>query len=110
MTPERKAELRAEIEAFLSPTPPAEPMSAPKPKVEVVASEGRVIRDTDVVVSRADPNAQRGDTVVHVRRADHVTVNMAEAERQYWLRVQIRDADVAQRRQLDPFDYGHWGL
>jgi len=110
MTPERKAELRAEIEAFLCPAPPAEPMSGPKPKVEVVASEGRVIRDTDVVVSRADPNAQRGDTVVHVRRADHVTVNMAEAERQYWLRVQIRDADVAQRRQLDPFGYGHWGF
>lgn len=109
MTPERKAELRAEIEASLGPLTEPKPAVALKPKVEIVASEGRVIRDADVVVSCADPNAQRGDTVVHVRRADRAAINMAEAERQYWLRVPGRDADVAQRRQLDPFSYGHWG-
>jgi hypothetical protein len=109
MTPERKAELRAEIETFLGPLPTPKPAAAPKPKVGIVASEGRVIRDVDVIVSRADPNAQRGDTMIHVRRADRVTINMAEVQRQYWLRVQDRGADVARRRQLDPFGYGHWG-
>lgn len=108
MTPERKAELRAEIETFLGPLPKPKPAAAPKPKVEIVASEGRVIRDADVVVSCVDPNAQRGDTMIHVRRADRVTINMEEAERQYWLRVQDRSADVARRPQLDPPDYGHW--
>jgi hypothetical protein len=109
MTPERKTELRAEIETFLGPLPAPKPAAAPMPKVGIVASEGRVIRNADVVVSCADPNAQRGETMIHVRRADRVTVNMTEVERQYWLRVQDRDAGVSRRRQLDPFGCGPLG-
>src|SRR5262245_13906879 len=99
MTPER----RAEIEALLGLPP------KPKPKPKVVASEGVVVRDAVVHVSPADPNARGRDEVVTVRRTDHVTINMAAAERQWWLNVRDRQADREQRRALDPFGYGHWG-
>jgi hypothetical protein len=93
MTPERKAEIRA----LLNPTPP------PKPKV--VTSEGDVIRDAVVKVAPEDPNARGGDRVVQVKRADHVTINIAAWERQ-----QAEKAMERKRwRDLDPFRLGHWG-
>src|SRR5262245_28391116 len=60
LTPEREAELRAEMEeaGVLSP-------NLPRPKV--VVRDDRVKRDADVHVSRADPNAVDGDRVVEVR-------------------------------------------
>lgn len=103
MTPERKAEIEAELDAILGPLP------RPKPKVKVVANEGRVVRDAEVVVSPRDPNAQSGRArIVHVR-ADTVTINMAAAERQYWDNLRSPERDRHQRSQLDPFRYGHWG-
>lgn len=101
MTPERKAEVQARIDEILGPRP--------KPKLaKVVAVDGRVVRDADVRVSRADPNARNGETIA-VRRPGVVTVNLAEAERQYWEGVRDREAERRYRRQIDPYDYGHWG-
>src|SRR5262249_29839754 len=88
MTPERKAELRTEIEAFLGPLP--------RPKPKVVVSDGVPVRDADVVVSPKDPNARRGQVeTVSVRRADYVDVNIAAAEAQHW---DNRQAQANQRR------------
>jgi hypothetical protein len=99
MTPERKAELEAELDALLGPPP------LPKPKV--VVSDGVVIRDADVHVSPADRRNSRYGLVetVSVRRADWVTVNMAQAEAQW--RDNIRAQE--RRREADPFGLGHWG-
>lgn len=115
MTPERKAEIERELEAMLGPKP--KPRVAPRPRItpeerraKVVADQGRVVRNADVVVSPADPNARhRGEARVVVRRPDVVTIDMAAAERQYWDRVHERERERQQRRALDPFGYGHWG-
>src|SRR5438874_655857 len=104
MTPERKAELEAMVEAYLGPPPPKP--KPPRPKV--VVSDGVAIRDADVVVSPKDPNARRGDAgVVSVRRFDRVTIDMAVAEVQWWDRKAQADADVRRRREADPFGMGH---
>jgi hypothetical protein len=99
MTPERKAALEAELDALLGPPP------LPKPKV--VVCDGVVVRDADVRVSPADHrNSQYGRVeTVQVRRADHVTINLAEAERRWWANVD-REASSP---QLDPCGLGHWG-
>src|SRR6266702_5914713 len=96
MTPERKAEIEARLDEILGP--------APLPKPKVVAVEGEVIRDADVRVSPADTRTSKYGTVetVRVRRADVVTINQAEAERQYWAGVRDRGAERYRRRQLDP--------
>ena len=120
LTPERKDALFAELDALVGLKPP----QPPKPKVVVEA--GAVVRDADVVVSPSDVNAQRrgGDTGVSVRRATptppeasplprlrpgEVRIDMAEAERQWWLAERDREADRAHRRQIDPVGLGHWG-
>jgi hypothetical protein len=103
MTPERKAQLEAELDAILGPPP------LPKPKV--VVSDGVVVRDADVQVSPADRrNSQHGRVeIVRVRRADCVTINMAEAERQWWLIDQDQAEKRQRSRQLDPHKLGLWG-
>src|SRR5262245_15879352 len=94
MTPERKAEIRA----LLNPAKPSKP--------KVVTSEGDVIRDAVVRVAPEDPNARgRDDRVVNVRRADWVTINFKEYERQQ----AEKAAYKRYLRELDPFRLGHWG-
>ncbi|WP_438279115.1 hypothetical protein [Nitrobacter sp.] len=107
LTPERKAELHAEIDALLAQFEPPPPK--PKPAVAVVASEGRVIRDADVVVSPRDPNAENGKPRTVSVRAETVQINMAVAESQYWQGLRDREADRRQRRMLDPCGLGIWG-
>jgi hypothetical protein len=82
LTPERKAELHAEIDALLAQFEPPPPKPKPKPAVAVVASEGRVIRDAEVVVSPRDPNAENGKPRTVSVRAETVQINMAVAESQ----------------------------
>jgi hypothetical protein len=96
------AELRAEIESFLGPSP--------KKKPKVVASDGVVVRDADVPVSLKDPNSRPGRaTTVHVRRADYVTVDMVTAERRYWENVNAQAERRRLIKQADPYNQGHWG-
>jgi hypothetical protein len=100
LTPERKAELWAELwEDLLGPMP------MPKPKV-VTRDDLGTIRDADVHVSRADPNAT-GDQhrTIAVRRPDYVTINIAEWE---WQQEEKRQERL-ERHRLDPVKYGHWG-
>ncbi|MHC2662561.1 hypothetical protein ACMA5K_01415 [Bradyrhizobium diazoefficiens] len=119
MTPERKAEVEALLDDILGPEPKPQP---PKPKVVVDA--GAVVRDADVVVSPRDVNAERrgGDTGVVVRRPTQmveaplppirpgeVRIDLGAAQRQWEINRADRLADRAHRRQIDPFDYGHWG-
>jgi hypothetical protein len=109
-----KPEVKALLDEILGPEPKPQP---PRPKV--VVSDDVVIRDADVVVSPADPNASADQGVVKVRRpepeppppmrSNEVRINMAAAERQYWQREHDRAADRAQRRALDPVGLGHWG-
>jgi hypothetical protein len=98
LTPERKAEIRAIVDEIVGPTP------MPRPKV-VARNDLGTVRDADVHVSRADPNAPGGDRVVEVRRQDWVTIDIPEWERQ--------QAEKRRERQykhdLDPFDYGTYG-
>ena len=103
LTPEKKAEIDARMKPRLERL-----KSKPKPKV--VAVDGAVIRDADVIVSRADPNARHGVTeVVSVRRPEYVTINMPLAEAQWWSGVRAQAADRQRRREADPFRLGHWG-
>jgi hypothetical protein len=119
MTPERKAELEAELDEILGPATP-KPKVSPRAKVvvglgqpKVVADDGVVIRDVNVMVSPADPNAQRGSAtagVVRVRRSPPAESPLAlmlrvEAERQWW----DREAKRQRQRMLDPVGLGHWG-
>ena len=98
MTPERKAEIEARLEALLFPKP------LPKPKV-VARNDLGEIRDADVHVSRADPNSSGKAEVVNVRRPEYVTVNMWQYESQ-----QVEKAwDREYRRQLDPYRLGLYG-
>jgi len=99
VTPERKAELIAELEEIIGPSP------MPKPKV--VTSEVGIVRDADVKVSSADHNYPKsdGEGIVRVRRSDFVTVNMqAYEEQRRWRREERR-----RRRELDPYRTGIWG-
>jgi len=77
------------------------PPPMPKPKV-VVRDDLGTVRDADVHVSRADPNADGTDKVVPVRRPDWVTINFAEYERQR----EVDEAWKAYMRSLDPFRMG----
>jgi hypothetical protein len=96
MSPERTAEIRAELEKIVGPKP------IPKPKV-VTRDDIGPIRDADVVVSRADVNANGEAETVSVRRPEYVTINMVEYERQQWERAWQRE----HRRRIDPL--GIWG-
>jgi hypothetical protein len=65
MTPERKAQIMRELEPILGPPP------VPKPKVVTRDGVG-TIRDADVHISRADPNAIDGqERKVEVRRPEY---------------------------------------
>src|SRR5262245_36507804 len=99
ITPERKAELWAELEEMIGNPPPDKP--------KVTNDDGTVIRDADPVVSRADPNYPGSDSgVVRVRRrSDFVTINMELWEAQQADKREAR----RQRRMLDPARLGHWG-
>ena len=99
MTPERKRQLIAELEA-------ATGLGRKRHRPKVVVSEGRAVRDADVVVSPADPNARNAvDGAISVRRSDVVTINMAVAEHQWELCQQQRARD----RLLDPCRLGLYG-
>ena len=97
LTPERKAQLYAELDKIIGLT------ALPRPKV--VTQDGVTIRDADVQVSRADPNARGADRIVEVRRDDWVTVNFEEYGRQQ----ADRAAERRYRRQLDPCRLGLYG-
>jgi hypothetical protein len=85
LTPERKAEVEALLDNILGPEPKPQP---PKPKV--VADAGVVVRDADVMVSPADPNARAAAGLgVRVRRSPPAESPLAsmlreEAERRWW--------------------------
>lgn len=97
MTPET-VKLLAELEEIVGLKP------MPKPKV-VARNDLGEIRDADVHVSRADPNASGKAEVVNVRRPEYVTVNMWQYECQ-----QAEKAwDRIYRRQLDPYRLGLYG-
>jgi hypothetical protein len=96
ITPERKAEIFAELDAMFGP---------PRPKPKVVTVDAVAVRDADVHVSRADRNAEGTDRVVEVRRSDWVTINMAAYERQ----CAERAAERRERRALDPCRLGLYG-
>jgi hypothetical protein len=99
MTPERKAQILRELEPILGPPP------VPKPKV-VTRSDVGTIRDADVHVSRADPNAVDGQEMkVEVRRPDWVKINMAAYEAQR----ADEAADRRRDRELDPYKLGLYG-
>lgn len=99
MSAARNSKLFAELEKLTGlrakPTPP------PKPKV--VVERGEVVRDAEVAVSRADPNAvnANGAGIVQVQR---VRINMAAAERQF----ADREADRLDRVARDPYRLGLW--
>ena len=97
LSPEQKKKLWAKLDKIVGPKP------LPKPKV--VTQDGFVIRDAEVHVSQADPNAKPEDEIVFVRRDDFVTVNMVEYERQQ----AEREGDRRLRRHLDPFRIGLYG-
>jgi len=98
VSPERKAQLIAELEELIGPT------KMEKPKI--VANEEGVIRDADPHVSRIDKNYPFSDEgVVRVRRSDFVTVNMDLYEAQQ----EAKREDRRRRRILDPYRLGHWG-
>lgn len=100
ITPERKAELEAELDELFGLVP-----TLPKPKV-ITRDDRGTIRDADVHVSRADPNAaEDADRVVQVRRDDWVTIDDAAALRQFW----DREAARRRARELDPFRMGLYG-
>jgi hypothetical protein len=97
VTPERKAELIAELEEIIGHR-----MDRPK----VVASETEVVRDADVRVSRADPNYPKSqEGMIRVRRNDFVTIRMDLWEEQQ----RQKRGEKLHRRQLDPYRLGHWG-
>ena len=98
LTPEKRAELRARIDAVVGPKP-----KPPKPKV--VICDGVPIRDADVVVSPKDPNAHHAAAgVVSVRRFDRVTLDLALAERQLWERQQMEAALRPPSKLFDPMN------
>ena len=99
MTPERKAQILRELEPILGPPPMA------KPKV-VTRNDVGTIRDADVHVSRADPNAMDGqEMVVQVRRPDWVKIDMEAYAQQR----ADEAADRRRDRELDPFKLGLYG-
>jgi hypothetical protein len=101
ISPERKAELLAEVRKII------ERNSGPKPKPrpKVVTSENEVVRDADVAVSKADPNYARSDEgIVKVRRSNFVTVRMDLWEEQQ----RQKREDRRHRRDIDPARLGHW--
>jgi hypothetical protein len=110
MTPERKAQLEAELDEFfrlnpIEPTPLPPPRRKPPsqvralPKPTIVAEAGVIIADADVVVSPLDPNAsQPQPKLVRVRRPDWVTINMDEYARQRAER-EWNEAQAQQQRQ-----------
>jgi hypothetical protein len=99
MTPERKAEIEARLDAVLG-------ISKPKPaKPKVVTSDGRSIRDAVVRVAPEDPNARGGDRVVEVRREDFVTINFEL----YELQQAEKAAHRRYLRELDPCRLGLYG-
>jgi len=99
MTPEERAELRAEVQKLFGPYQ--------KPKPKVVVSDGRVVRDADVVVSPRDPNAWHDKaTSIQVRRPDPEW--LGDAEKQLIAQHRQRSANARLRQEADPFGYGHW--
>jgi hypothetical protein len=105
LTPEREAEVKAICYAAIGRTPPL-----PKPKVVTSdrgGQRGVVIRDADVAVSPADPNARAAsDGLVSVRRADWVGINMPEYERQRMIAEMAAGASRRPSREDDPM--GIW--
>jgi len=99
MTPERKAQLFAELDAEfgIAPSPTPEP---PRPKL--VAEEGRVVAPAEVRVSPADPNWRYGTN-------GFVRIDMEAYERQRLQREADAEREAARRRELDPCNLEIWG-
>lgn len=92
MTPERKRQLIAELEEITG-------LRRKRQRPKVVASDGAIVRDADVVISPKDPNSGSGKPeTISVRRSDYVTVNMRAYEEQKAERAMER----LRRRSLDP--------
>ena|SRR5208283_3372074 len=97
MTPEARAKLWAELDELVGIAP------RPKPRpAKIVAREGRVVRDVEVQVPPNDPNYPYS-------RGGVVRINMAAAERQWEATQAEKELWRRRRKELDPFDYGHWG-
>jgi len=99
MTPEAKAKLFAEFDAEFGGEP--EPRPKPKP-AKLCAANGRIVRDVDVTVSPEDFNF-RG----HGPRGQ-VRIDYAAYEQQRLRAEADREAEAKRRREIDPFNYGHW--
>lgn len=111
LTPEKFAEITAKVEAGLKRVKPL-----PRPKL--ATDYGENVRDVAVPVHPVDPNAKNAvDGVVSVRREDpewitepyrprpdRVTINMAEAERQFAERQRTDAWDRHQRQSLREAD------
>jgi hypothetical protein len=94
----------AKLQALLDAVPDTR-KRPPRPKPELVASLGEVVEETNVRVSRRDPNYRNSieDGWIEVRRQppaiQTVSINMREAERQW--------ADRQRPRPYDPMNL--WG-
>ena len=100
MTPERKAQLFAELDAEFGHLKRTKEVEAKLPKV--VASEGRVVAAASVRVSPADPNFQNSS-------GGFVKIDMAAYERQRAWAEHDRAVWARRQRELDPYRLGHWG-
>jgi hypothetical protein len=99
VTPEKQAEIDAEVEEFFR-----DYYGEREPKPKAVVVKDQVVRDADVPVSRTDPN-RSDDGIVKVRRPDYVTIDMvAYEEQQRWKAEQRR-----RNRELDPYRLGLYG-
>ena len=89
------------LDRLLGPRPRA------RPRVVTRQEFDAPVRDADVHVSRADPNAMGGaDRVVEVRRPGaFVRINIAEWEEQQAERARAR----AHARAMDPYRLGLYG-
>jgi hypothetical protein len=97
VTPERKAELIAELEEIIG--------SKRKTRPKVVASDADVVRDADVKVSTVDPNYPKSEEgLVKVRRRDFVVIRMDLYEEQ----MRQKAEDRRHRREIDPCRLGIW--
>lgn len=91
LSPERRAEMLAKV--MKKPKGTAEPKPKAPPSVAKLAAV-----DGDVV-----------DMPFRGRNGERVHINMAEYERQQEWRRQDAIERRRRQRELDPFNYGHWG-
>lgn len=76
---------------------------APKvPRARLCSANGRIVRDVEVQVSPADYNFRGAGPRGFVR------IDYAAYEQQRLRAEADREAEAKRRREIDPFNYGHW--